>query len=128
MRRYCDQDDAVLTALGSGAWSATLRAHAAACPHCAESLVVAAALRAAAGVPDERPLPDPRILANKARLLERLASGQQGAERAIWPLDVAAGVCVAGAGGLLAWTTWSAVPLLAALALLGGLRAVWESD
>ena len=44
------------------------------------------------------------------------------------PSNVAATVSLAVAGALIAWSGWSAVPLLAVVALLGGLRVVWAVE
>jgi hypothetical protein len=126
--RDCGQDDAVLKAVRSGEWSPDLRAHVAACPSCQELTDLSVSLHELVAVSHEGPLPDPRILLRKARLLDSLEARETALARAVRPLDIAATLSLAGAGALLAWSAWSAVPLLALLALLGGLRVVWAGE
>jgi len=124
-----DQHDAVLRAARSGEWGPELRAHAASCAACQDTLLLAASLQALAASSQEGPLPEPRLILRKAQLLQRLEARGDDLERVTRPLTLAAAVSLAGAGGLLAWSGgWAAAPLLAVLALLGGLRVVWEAE
>lgn len=127
MRRGCGQDHVVLSAARSGDWNPALRAHAAACPSCQDALLVASGLRALSSAPEEGPLPEPGLLLRKAHLLERLQARQADLDRANRPLDMAAALSLAGAG-LLVWSGWSLAPVLAVLAILGGLRVVGAAE
>jgi hypothetical protein len=88
-----------------------------------------AALRALDASSREGPLPDPGLILRKARLLARLEARDRDLARATRPLRLASAGVLAGAGGLLAWSGWwAAAPLLAGVALVGGLRLVWETE
>ena len=126
---HCRQPDAVLRAARSDAWSPELRAHAASCAVCQDTLRLSSALQALASSSPEGPLPDPGLILRKARLLQRLEAREDDRERVTRPLTLAAAIALAGAGGLLAWSgAWAAAPLLAVLALVGGLRVVWAAE
>jgi hypothetical protein len=126
--RRCGQDDAVVRATRTGEWSPELRAHAASCPACQELTELSRSLQALVPASEAGALPDPRILMRKARLLDTLQERDAALAHAVRPLDIAATVSLAGAGALIAWSGWSAVPLLAVVALLGGLRVVWAVE
>jgi hypothetical protein len=102
--RRCEREAAVAVAIREDTWDDELRAHAAACPICAEVLFVARVLlddaRATAA---ERPLPDPRLIWLEARLrARRLALARAG--RPITIVRIVAAACgVAVAVVLAAW-------------------------
>lgn len=94
-----------------------------------DARLLSAALQTLASSSLEGPLPDPGLILRKAQLLQRLQVRGDDLERVTLPLTLAAAMSLAGAGGLLAWSGWwAAAPLLAVLALLGGLRVVWEAE
>jgi hypothetical protein len=130
MRDRCRQDHAVLSAARSGTWSAELLAHSASCAACRDALLIDDALaRMGAFATEDAPLPEPGLILRKAQLLARLQARDEDMERVTRPLTAASAGVLAGAGALLAWSGWwAAAPLLALLALLGGLRLVWEAE
>jgi hypothetical protein len=126
---FCRQDDAVLKAARSGEWSPELRAHAASCAACQDTLLLSASLQALVPSSQEGPLPEPGLILRKAQLLQRLQVRGDDLERVTRPVTLATAMSLAGAGALLAWSGWwAAAPLLAVLALAGGLRVVWEAE
>src|SRR5215472_15943597 len=85
MKAYrCDQEDAVLEAVGSGHWpDAELRAHAAACPICADVALVAEVLEAEnEWIEIEAPLPPAGLVWWKAQMRAK----RDAAERAAAPI------------------------------------------
>ena len=88
----------------TGQWDDALEAHAAACPACAEAVLISNSLRAIARESeDHKPLPDPYLVWLKAKLTERQVASQRAAKP--WDLAEVLGQCVVGAvlaGWLLA--------------------------
>jgi hypothetical protein len=106
---------AELEAAADGA-SDELRAHARACPACADALLVQQALQdlARVGAPEGRP-PAAAAIFRRARLLARLRDEEALRERALWPLrtaEAALGVALLGAG-LLSGPGAAGLPLVA---------------
>jgi hypothetical protein len=131
--RRCGRGDEVVAAARRGDWAPDLRAHAAACAACRDLALLSSALQGLASSADAGgeggPLPEPGLILRKAQLLARLQARDEDLERVKRPVTLAAAASLAGAGGLLAWSGWwAAAPLLAALALLGGLRVVGEAE
>jgi hypothetical protein len=117
--QHCDYEPAVVRAVRIGSWTEELRAHFAACPVCADAVLIAEALH---GEPAESlEVPAAGLIWWKAQLRRRL----DGQERALRPIVWAErGAIAAGLGGV-AWTAaWvaSSNPLLAAV-LAGALVA-----
>ena len=100
----CPQEASVSRAARTGQWDDALEAHAAACPACAEAVLISNSLRAIAlDTEDHKPLPDPYLVWLKAKLTERQVASQRAAKP--WDLAEALGQCVVGvvlAGWLLA--------------------------
>ncbi len=100
----CPQEASVSRAARTGQWDDALEAHAAACPACAEAVLISNSLRAIAlETEDHKPLPDPYLVWLKAKLTERQVASQRAAKP--WDLAEALGQCLVGvvlAGWLLA--------------------------
>lgn len=79
-------------------WSDDLRAHALACPLCAETALVAGFLREAAATPVT--VPEAGLVWWKAQLRRR----REAAERALRPIAIAERVCVAAAAATVVWS------------------------
>ena len=99
----CDQEEAVATAARTGRLGDDLRAHASACPVCADVLLVTEFLLRQAAAASAEPLPDPGLIWFKARIQAR----RRAAEKALQPIAVTEKLAWAGgvvaATALLAW-------------------------
>jgi len=105
----CPFEPNVIDAAASGAWTESLRAHAASCPDCAAAAEVGPWMASFAKQDDrEHILPDPAVLWLKAKLLGSSAA----VDRAVLPItrvQVAAYLIIAaGWAALLTWK-WSAL-------------------
>lgn len=126
----CPRATAVLHAVRLGAWSEELRAHLASCPACAQTALVAAALRAEAQTAqDEAPLPD----ASRIWLDARLRARRLQVARATGPIAVLWWVAAACATALAIiaapWMAphlgrWAAALRLPAIDVVAGLGAL----
>jgi hypothetical protein len=124
----CVRSDDVAAACRTAQWDEALRSHAAACPDCRQTMMVADGLRALAEEPAAlaRPLPDPAIVLRKARLLARFREEDDLSRRAMRPVHVVQWAALLAALLGIAWASLRAVDLPAAAAL--GATPEWVQD
>ncbi len=101
--RHCEREEEILSAVRSGRRDEELRAHAGACPACADLLLVAEFMDAHGKAAAPGPLPDPGRIWTKAQVRAKSAT----VERATWPIALTeqAACALGGAAGvaLLIW-------------------------
>jgi hypothetical protein len=132
----CPRSDEAAAASRNQEWDESLRLHAAACPDCQATLLVAGALRGLAEAPAAAPLPDPAIVFRKARILARFQQEEELTRRAMRPVHVAQWTAFAAAVLGMAWAAGSAVNLgrlaglsvAVALAVVVALRLIWAEE
>ena len=99
----CEHEPSVVRAVASGAWPESLAAHLSACSACADTALVAAALRAEARVAAAETAPDPGAIWRAARRDER----QRAIARAALPITIMTRVALgAGTVAALAGLVW----------------------
>lgn len=105
----CPFERNVIDAAESGAWTATLREHAASCAECAAAAEVASWMNEFARHDDrEHILPDPAVLWLKAKLLQSSAAVERAALPITRSLIAAYLIIAAGWATLLTWK-WNAL-------------------
>jgi hypothetical protein len=117
--RHCEHEEEILTAVRCGRCDEELRAHAEACPVCADLLLVAEFMDARGKAAAPGPLPDPDRIWTKAQAKSATV------ERATWPIALTeqAACALGGAAGvaLLIWR-WPQIR-----DWIGGLGSLWSA-
>src|SRR5262245_20864978 len=110
----CEREGDIKRMTRTGALDEALRAHAAGCVTCGETLLVAAWMHEMSKTPVEAaPLPDPAYLWYKAQLLRRWDAERQVLAPIEFWKRVQIVVCLAGVAAALAWL-WIELPSMAA--------------
>jgi hypothetical protein len=118
--RFCEREADVRRMVRSRADNEELRAHAAACAVCAETLTVAAWMQTMAAAPvTTTPLQDPAYLWYKAQLLRRWDAERQVLEPIEFWKRVQVLVSLTGAAVVLVWLWDKAPPVAIARANTG---------
>jgi len=99
----CERERAVLEALDAGQLTIELGDHVEGCHTCGDAVLVAQALREAAEINANEPLPDPRPIWRAAERSKRLADVERATRPITLMTRVALAVFVVTAGAGLVW-------------------------
>jgi len=121
-RANCPREEATAQAARTNAWSDELAAHAADCAVCGGVARAARWMQAFASADggDEAPLPDPRLLWQRARAFEDRAKVERVSATLEWAEIAAVAAVPVGLAGWIAWN-WFAIEGAAARFLVDAL-------